>query len=158
MGRVTNGGVFDPKGNYTPTGAWDFTQTSSFAIPGALVGHATYNFAVDGGVVGAITPAVNFTLPNKAILLGGVLDFTTAVTSGGSATVAIGTTAGSSVTSILAATAKGSCTGLVAMVPVFTNATYVKMTAAGQIQITVAVANLTAGVCEIFVYYVVSPT
>lgn len=123
--------------------------------------HATYSFAVDGGVQGAITPVSTCLLPINAIINNVAINSTTAVTSLGSATVAIGTTAGSSATSILTATGKASFTlnGFVQSVPVpQTASTWVKMSAAGSVKITVATADLTAGVIEIFVYYIVSPT
>ena len=119
-----------------------------------LVAHAKYDFAVDGGAVSTITPASTATLPDNAIMIGGVVNSTTAVTSGGSATVAIGTSAGSSTTAILGATAKASLGAdvLVNAVPVF--ATPVKLTAAGSITFTIGTAALTAGVIEVFVLYV----
>jgi hypothetical protein len=87
--------------------------------------------------------------------VGGIINATTAPTSGGSATIAIGTTAGSSATSIKAATAIAtfSADSLVATVPVFTAASSFKMSAAGSISITVGTADLTAGVVEVSLFY-----
>lgn len=118
------------------------------------VARARYDFAIDGGAIGAITPSVSDTIPDNAIMIGSTVNSPTAVTSLGSATVAVGTTAGSSASAILAATAKASLStdALINGVPVL--ATPVKMTAAGRINLTVAVAALTAGVIEVFVYYV----
>lgn len=115
-----------------------------------------YSFAADGGAIGAITPKSTATLPANAIILGGIINVTTAVTSLGSATVAIGTTAGSAANSLLAATAKAtlSLNALLDPVPIYTAATAVKLTAAGSLNITVAVAALTAGVIEVEVFYV----
>ena len=123
---------------------------------GIQAAHALYSFAVDGGAVSTITPVVSDTIPINAIMVGGTVNSTTAVTSGGSATVAIGTSAGSSTTSILGATAKASLSlnALINAVPVF--ATPVKLTAAGQITFTVGTAALTAGIIEVWVFYVVS--
>ena len=122
------------------------------------VAHFKYNFSTDGGAVGVITPALNVTLPLHAILLGGILNVTTSCTSGGSATVAIGTSAGSSATSLLAATAVASLgAGLIALVPLFSAATAVKLTAQGNVTLTVATAALTAGVIEGWIeFYVAS--
>lgn len=118
--------------------------------------HALYSFAVDGGVQSTITPATSDIIPNNAILVGGTINSTTAVTSLGSATVGIGTSAGSSTTSILAATAKASLSvnALITGVPKFTAPA--KMTAAGAITFTIATADLTAGVIEVWVYYVIA--
>jgi hypothetical protein len=161
----SGGGAWVPSQDQTPTGTWDWSKAASVTgIPGsAIVGqggllsaHATYSFAVDGGAISTITPVGTAALPNKAIITGVTINFSTAVTSAGSATVAVGTSAGSSTTSLLAATAKASCTGLVAGVP--TLAAPIELTAAGNITVTIATAALTAGVAEIFVYYVVSPS
>lgn len=116
------------------------------------VAHAIYNFAVDGGV--SCTPAANATIPAGAILLGATVNPTTAPLAVGAATVGVGTTAGSSATSILAATAKAtlSIDALINGVPTF--AAPVKLTAAGKISVVIATGPLTAGVIEIFVYYV----
>lgn len=131
---------------------------SSAAGLGAMgVAHAIYNFAVDGGAT-PITPALNAVIPANAIIIGATINPTTAVTASGSATVAIGTTAGSTTTSILAATAKASLSidALINGVP--TIAVPVKMSAAGSILLTIATGPLTAGVIEIFVYYVLPGT
>lgn len=120
------------------------------------VAHAIYSFATDGGAISTITPALGATLPNNAVIVAATINSTTAVTSAGSATVAVGTSAGSSTTSILAATGKASFTtdALLNGVPVF--ATPVKLTAAGNITLTVGTAALTAGIIEVFVFYTVA--
>lgn len=110
---------------------------------------AIYNFAVDGGVAGAIIPAVSDTIPIDALVIGGVINSTTAVTSGGSATISVGTSAGSSATQLLGATAKSSFSSDAVIVTLASTAPF-KMSAAGQINITVGTSNLTAGVIEIF--------
>lgn len=112
-----------------------------------------YNFAVDGGAVGAIIPSVSDTIPADAIVMGSVVNSPTAVTSGGSATVAVGTSAGSSADSILAATTKADFTTDAVLVGLASTAPF-KMSAAGQLQITVAAAALTAGLIEVIVTYV----
>lgn len=120
------------------------------------VAKMTYDFAVDGGAQGAIIPTNSPTLPSKAIILGGALDITTTLTSGGSATISLGTSAGSSATSLKAATAVASWSaGFLAIVPVFTAATYVKLTAAGRPNLTIATADLTAGKFDLNLVYVV---
>lgn len=175
--------LVDHQGNIVGTfsksvaGAYDFTFSGSvtpttLVVPasGATVGgyaplttqsglrvaHCLYSFAVDGGAQATIAPTNSDTIPDNAILVGATINSTTAVTSLGSATVAVGTSAGSSTSSIKAATAKASLStdAVLNGVPVF--ATPVKMTAAGTITFTVATADLTAGVIEAWVYYVVA--
>lgn len=120
------------------------------------VAHAIYSFATDGGAISTITPVLTAAIPANAIMVGATINPTTAATSGGSATIAVGTSAGSSTTSILAATAVASFTtdALINGVPVF--ATPRKMTAAGNVTVTIATATLTAGIIEVFVYYTVA--
>lgn len=116
----------------------------------------TYDFAVDGGVQGAIIPANSPTIPIKAIILGGVIDITTTLTSLGSATIALGTSAGSSANSLKTATAVATWAAgvTVPLIPVFTAATFLKMTAAGRPNLTIAVADLTAGKFDVSLLYV----
>lgn len=109
-----------------------------------------YNFAVDGGA--SCTPVQSDWIPSGAVVISGVVNSTTAVTAAGSATVAIGTTAGSSANSVLTATGKASLS-LDAVVVATANATPFKMSAAGQLAITVATGPLTAGVIEGWVLY-----
>lgn len=132
--------------------------SASFGLGAVRVAKAKYSFAVDGGAIATITPATNATIPDNAIVFGGLLNPTTALTSGGSATIAVGTSAGSSTTSLKTATAVAtySADAVLATVPVFTAGSAFKMTAAGSITITVATAALTAGILEIIVFYVVA--
>jgi hypothetical protein len=116
----------------------------------------TYSFAVDGGAIATITPTNSPTLPAGAIILGGVIDITTTFTSGGSATIALGFGSGAQVASLKSATAVASYaagTSLV-IIPIFTSATYYKLTAAARMSLTVAVAALTAGVMDVNLAYV----
>jgi hypothetical protein len=124
---------------------------------------ATYDFSVDGGgAPGLITPAKTVSLPSGAIILGaGVRVITKPDGAAHTATIVIGTSAGSAANSIKAgavavsdATWNANSTS-VAVVPVFTVATFVRMTAAGNITITTAVEALTSGKFDIFVFYVV---
>lgn len=114
-----------------------------------------YNFAKDGGAISTLTPLTSIALPKNAVIVGGVVNPTTAAASLGSATVAVGTSAGSSTTSILAATAVASL-GANALVPVVpTLAVPVRLTAKGYVTVTIATAALTAGIIEITLWYYV---
>jgi predicted RecA/RadA family phage recombinase len=119
-------------------------------VNGVRVAHALYDYSVDGGAT--CTPANSDTIPDNAVVFGGVVNSTAAVTASGSATVAIGTAAGSASNSILTATGKASL-GLDAVVAPTCAATPFKMTAAGKINVTVASGPLTAGVIEVWVLY-----
>lgn len=122
------------------------------------VGNAkmTYSFAVDGGAIATITPANSPTIPLGAIILGGVIDITTTLTSGGAATIALGFGAGAQAAALKAATAVATYAAgvTVPVIPVFTAASYFKLTAAAQMSLTVAAAALTAGVMDVNLVYV----
>jgi hypothetical protein len=123
-----------------------------------ILGNAkmTYDFAVDGGAVSTITPTNSPTIPNKAIILGGTIDITTTLTSGGSATIALGLGSGGQAAALKAALAVASWgAGQLAIIPVFTAATYYKATAAAKLSLTIATAALTAGKFDVNVAYVV---
>ena len=132
-------------------------RVNLFGVPGfsgqahgVKVAHALYDYAVDGGAT--CTPANSDTIPDNAVVFGGVVNSAAAVTASGSATVAIGTAAGSAGNSILTATGKASL-GLDAVVVPTCQATPFKMTAAGKINVTIATGPLTAGVIEVWVFY-----
>lgn len=117
---------------------------------------AIYNFAVDGGAQTTITPKTTTALPDNAVIVGATINSTTAFTSGGAATLAVGTSAGSSTTSILAATAKASLSIDAVLNGVPTFAAPVKLTAAGNITVTIGTTTALTGVVEIHVYYFVA--
>ena len=130
-------------------------RVNLFGVPGfsgqahgIKVAHAIYDYSVDGGA--SCTPANSDTIPDNAVVFGGVVNATTACLAAGSATVAIGTAAGSTANSILTATAKPTLDQVI--VPTCT-ATPFKMAGAGKIAITIATGPLTAGVIEIWVLY-----
>lgn len=164
--HALSGDVSNDKLGVTAIGAGKVLETMLQAAAtvglGALrVAHFKYDFAVDGGAVGEIIPSSSPTLPAKAIIIGGIANVTTALlAAGGAATIAIGTHAGSAVDSLLTATAKAtfSLNAILALNPVFTAASAIKMSVAGQVSITVATNALTAGVMEIFLVYFVAST
>jgi hypothetical protein len=119
-------------------------------VNGVKVAHALYDFTVDGGA--SCTPVNSDTIPANAVVFGGAVNSTVAVTAAGAATVAIGTAAGSSGNSILTATGKASLS-LDAVVAPTCTATPFKVSAAGKISVTIATGPLTAGQIEVWVLY-----
>jgi predicted RecA/RadA family phage recombinase len=119
-------------------------------VNGVKLAHMLYDYGTDGGAT--CTPANSDTIPDNAVVFGGVVNATAAVTASGSATVAITTSAGSGANSILTATPKASL-GLDAVVAPTCAATPFKMTAAGKPSIVVATGPLTAGTIEAWVFY-----
>lgn len=117
---------------------------------------AIFSFAIDGGAVSTITPVTTVSLPDNAVITGGTINSTTACTSGGAATIAVGTSAGSSTTSILGATAVASFSLDARLNSAATFAATVKMTANGNVTLTIATAALTAGVIEVHLHYYVA--
>jgi hypothetical protein len=116
-----------------------------------------YAFGTDGGVVGTIALIGSAVIPSGATILGGWLEVTTALTSGGAATVAITVEgAGDIVAAAAVSGAPWSTTGRKSIIPVFTGATAVRTTAARDISAVIATAALTAGAFKV-VLVVVDP-
>lgn len=134
-------------------------QTGTVVQGGGAVqqAHGLYNFATDGGAIGAINIALSDLIPAGAMLLGGTVNPTTALLSGGSATISVGVSAGlaspGAALKALTAVASYSIDVMLPLIPTF--AVPLKMSASGYLTITVAVATLTAGIMDIFVYYVI---
>jgi hypothetical protein len=142
---------------------WSNTADAVSALGGLGItrnAKMTYSFAVDAGAISTITPSNSPTIPLNAIILGGVIDITTTLTSGGAATIALGLGSGGQVAALKAATAVASWTaGLtLPIIPVFTAATYYKVTAAARLTMTIAAATLTAGRFDVSVVYVIGNT
>lgn len=159
MGRIKEyaGKIFPSVAlrGYASGGGPIFKLGSLHGLGLARSAKAIYDFSVDGGAIGLITPAKNGTIPDNAIIIGGIINPTTAPV-GASATIAFGTSAGSSASALKAATAVATYTldVLLPTVPVWTAASAFKMTAAGLITMTIATTALTAGVIEITVFYI----
>lgn len=120
------------------------------------VAAATYDFSVLGGAVGAITlrgdngqPVV---IPNKAVIVGCIIDVQTPATTSASGTISLST--GQTAADLKAATAAASYTGLVACVPVGTAATAIKITADRTMVAAIATGAITAGKFTVFVQYI----
>lgn len=145
--------------NVPYTGDGDTSSGSASATFGTdflKVAHATYDFNVDGGAISTITPATNATIPQGAIILGGVAKVVTAFV-GTSGTVAIGLSAGGgTTTSLLGATAVASLTANSLFV-LSGGVAPINLTANAKITVTIATTAMTAGRMEIFPEYVVSP-
>jgi hypothetical protein len=113
-----------------------------------------YDFAVDGGAIGTITlrGSGHAPIPNGSIILSGVVEVLTTLTSGGSETTAFTV---ESAGDILAATAVASMgAGLKSVVPAGTGVTAIKTTAERAVTMTIAVATLTAGKLRVRLLYV----
>lgn len=143
LGAVTYGAIDDVGQTLT---------TELVTKDGVHQASARYSFAVDGGVSGLITLATSDIIPLGAVVWAGFIYCPTAGASGGSATVAVGTSAGSAANSIKTATAIASYSAA-AVVIATANATPFVMTAAGTITVTIATADLTAGIFDIVVNY-----
>jgi hypothetical protein len=153
--------LIDIAGNFIGTGI----STTGSAAPAAgvfsaiQVAKAIYNFATDGGAPGLITPALNTTIPANAIILGGFgkASSVTALAQASGGTIALGTSAGSSATALLGATAGAEANwanaAIIPLVP--TLAVPIELTAAGKITLTPATHAITAGIIEIYVFFVI---
>lgn len=115
----------------------------------------TYDFSVDGGAVGTITPKSSILIPAGAVIFGGFIQGITLPTSGGAATIAIGLGSGAQVAALKAATAIATYAAgaTVAIIPVFAAANVVKAAAETFVTFTIATAALTAGKVQVTLFY-----
>lgn len=116
-----------------------------------------YDFATDGGAVGAITLRGG-KLPVGAVITNGVLYNTTAWTSGGSATISLGLLT-DDVAGIKAATAVATigAAGPIALIQTGAAANCSEITTAERnITMTIAVADLTGGASVLYLEYFVA--
>ena len=128
-------------------------------VRAAMVIRGKYDFAVDGGAVSTIAITTGTPIPAGSVIVGGYVDITTTLTSGGAATIACQVEAAND---ILTAVAVASWTaGRKNILPAFTTGaltagTQVKTTADRNISVVIAAAALTAGVANV-VLYVIPP-
>lgn len=110
---------------------------------------ATYSFAVDGGAIGSITLA---TIPSGVVVLAGVVDVTTALTSGGAGTMALQLEgANDLITAAAVSGAPWSTTGRKAFgANVNFGTSSVKTTASRALTAAIADVALTAGVFDVY--------
>lgn len=117
-----------------------------------------YDFAVDGGAIGAITlraPANgNSLIPVGSVITGGYIEIDTLFTTGTSATMALSIEgAGDLQAATVVSGAPFSTTGRKSIVPAGTGATSVKTTTARALTATIAVGTVTAGKGRVVVFY-----
>lgn len=135
------------------------TPTTTAGNVIARVCHAKYDFAIDGGATTLITPASNCTIPANSTIYNVAVSWTTPAV-GATNLTSIGTTGtGGGATKLLGATAVASLTGIVQglVLPSVASGWY-KITTSGTVTLTPSVVALTAGVCEIYVFYFTSGT
>jgi hypothetical protein len=119
---------------------------------GLVLVRGKYDFAVDGGAVSTIAITSGLPIPSGSVIVGGYVDVTTQLTSGGAATIACQVEAAND---ILTAVAVASWTvGRFNVLPAeasgaLTASTYRKTTADRNISIVIATAALTAGVFNV---------
>lgn len=146
-----------------PTGENDFnlTSNSAYGVSALRVGHAQYSFATDGGLIGLITPANNCTIPLNAVIYNVAINVTTACV-GASGTMSVGMSAGGvGAAGFLGATAVASLTlnsFQQSLIVPQTASGWKKQTAAGNVTVTIATTNFSAGVVEVYVFYYLSAT
>lgn len=92
-------------------------------------------------------------IPNKAVIVGCIIDVQTPATTSASGTIALGT--GQAGNDIKTATAAASYTGLVACVPIGTAATSIKITADRTMTYTIATGAITNGKFTVNVQYII---
>lgn len=126
-----------------------------------LIVRGKYDFAVDGGAQSTIAITGGTPIPSGAAIIGGFVKVTTALTSGGSATIAVQVNAANDILTAVAVATWDTSPALKNILPAattgaLTDSTAVLTTAARNISIVIATADLTAGVFDV-VLYVVPP-
>lgn len=115
---------------------------------------AYYDFATDGGAVGAINLRGD-ALPSGALVLKSIIKTVTAVTSGGAATVSIGTEAATDIRAAATLATAPALNATGTLLGAVTGATDpVALTADRHIVATIATAALTAGRFSVIVEYI----
>jgi len=116
---------------------------------------AEYDFDTDGGVVGTIEMR-GTELPDNAVIVGGIMEVITPLTSGGAATVEVRAEGADDVVADAAiGGAPWSTGGLKDIVPDFTAANAVKIDGAKQLSCIISTADLTAGAFKVYAKYIV---
>lgn len=121
------------------------------------VARARYNFATDGGAIGAIDLLPAPMIPAGSYIIGGFMEVDTIVAGSGASVAVNVESAGDLVAAAAVSGAPWSTTGMKAVVPVFTAATLIKTTAARKVVATVSAAVLTAGVFDVVLFYITLP-
>jgi len=142
---VTKGNMFAMLRQLTE-GQGSINEADQYGAGGLQVIKGTYDFAVDGGLVGTILLANSLIIPADFVVLGGIVAPITTLNGGGGATVAIGFGNGAQVASLKAAAgfATYAAGTPLTLIPAWSSA-YVVVAADTKLSITVAVAALTAG-------------
>ena len=118
------------------------------------VARGDYDFAVDGGAQGDIDLIGDAGIPSGAIVLGGLVEVTTPLTSGGAGTAAISVEGSDDIVAAAAVSgAPWSSGGRKDVVPDMTGSASVKTAAARDIVLTIATADLTAGAFSVVLFY-----
>lgn len=116
------------------------------------VAYGAYSFAADGGAVGDISLGVS--VPSGAIVVGGLMEVTAALTSGGAATAALKLEgAADLIAQANFDAAPWSSTGRKSLIPAMTGATSIKTTAERALSLTVGAQPLTGGAFGVYLYY-----
>lgn len=161
--RISNGGlkgdlVIDHNKNWLGNDLSGSNIADSAGLAGSYVQKvalAVYDFAVDGGVIGAITLAGTTQLPDNAVVTAVTHDVLTTCTSAtDAATIALSVPTDGALTTALAISNAANIWDAGAHLP--NTVLPKKLTAARNLQITVAAEALTAGKIVFAVQYYVS--
>jgi hypothetical protein len=115
----------------------------------------SYSFAVDGGAIGAIVLRSNDgPIPNGSVVTGGVLQVTTALTTGDAAEGALHVNAANDlVSATVVSGAPYSSTGNKDVIVDATGSTAITLTASRSPTFTISVGTVTAGVFSLTLFY-----
>jgi len=114
----------------------------------------SYDFAIDGGVVGTIPlRSDDGQMPVGSVVEGGYVDVITPLTGVGASVAIQAEGAGDTIAAAAISGAPWSTAGRKSVVPAFTGATTLKTTAARVPSVVVSAAALTAGKLDVVLFY-----
>lgn len=155
MAIITGGKVIEGSLPRVGDPTADAVTGASFAAGAIRVARARYSFAADGGAIGTVALMGAALIPANAVILAGLVNVI-AVPVGATATIALGVeAAGDLQTAAGVGAAPWSAIGWAYATQTFTTAPDVT-TAARDISMTIATAALTAGVFDVYVFYIVT--
>lgn len=136
---------------------YDPDSSGLFGTSAMLVGKMTYDFDVDGGGVGTITPAITCVIPSGAIVYQAITNVITAPTTGSTTTIAVQLQSANDIhTAASVAGAPWSTQGLKAGTPVGTAATAILLTADRTAKVVIGTDDATAGKFTTYFFYVLA--
>ena len=146
--------------NVAPVAPFQVGPSTTYGQVIPNVCHAQYNYANDGGAISTITPVNGCTLPANAMVFEEIIyNSTAAAGTGGTLSIGIGASHAALMTTGTGAVANLSgSTFLQGVVVPQTASGFIHVASASAINFTIASTPFTAGVVDVYVFYVTNPS